>query len=263
MVFRNTKNSDITTYRKNGRGQTWLVFLLFLFAGATVSAQTAINTTTQTEQYIQSGLAKTDNGDFLGAVRDFDAALKRSLASAQVYRYRGYAKLQLKDYTGTVQDCSEVLRFSVNDSNAALAYLYRAYAKFSLKQYEGATHDCTSALQLDPQDDEALSLRGMAKLQLNDYEGAKNDYSEALRVSRANAMYFFMRGQARAQMGDLVGAIVDFTMTLQLEPKAIQALIHRARVKIALQDPSACQDLKTAADTGALEALSMLASFCK
>jgi tetratricopeptide (TPR) repeat protein len=263
MAFKNTIKNNTTILQKNRRGQTWLFSLLFLFTEATLLAQTPSNTITQTEQYIRSGLAKTDNGDFSGAVRDFDAALKRSLASAQVYRYRGYAKLQMRDYAGTVQDCSEVLRFSVNDSNAILAYLYRAYAKFSLKQYEGATHDCTSALQLDPQDDEALSLRGMAKLQMNDYEGAKNDYSEALRVSRANAMYFFMRGQARAQTGDLVGAIVDFTMTLQLEPKAIQALIHRARVKIALQDPGACQDLRTAADTGAPEALSMLASFCK
>ena len=215
------------------------------------------------EQYIQNGLLKTDNGDFGGAVRDFDTALKRTLAKAEIYRFRGYAKLQMGDYAGAIKDCSEVLRFSVKDSNAALAYLYRAYAKFSLKQYEGATHDCTSAITIDPYDDEAMSLRGMAKLQMNDYEGAKNDYSDALRLNHANSMYFFMRGQARAQTGDLEGAIADFTMTLQLEPQATQALLHRARVKIVLQDISACQDLKIAADRGLLEAASMLASFCK
>lgn len=219
--------------------------------------------TTQMQQYIQSGLAKTDSGDFAGAVRDFDVALKRSLANAEVFRFRGYAKLQMGDYVGTIKDCSEVLRFNSKDSNAALAYLYRAYAKFSLKQYEGATHDCTSAIQIDPYDDEAISLRGMAKLQMNDYEGAKNDYSDALRLNHANSMYFFMRGQARAQTGDLLGAIADFTTTIELEPQATQALVHRARVKIALQDPSACQDLKIASESGLLEAKSMLASFCK
>jgi tetratricopeptide (TPR) repeat protein len=219
--------------------------------------------TTQMQQYIQSGLAKTDSGDFAGAVRDFDVALKRSLATAEVFRFRGYAKLQMGDYAGTIKDCSEVLRFNSKDSNAALAYLYRAYAKFSLKQYEGATHDCSSAIQIDPYDDEAMSLRGMAKLQMNDYEGAKNDYSDALRLNHANSMYFFMRGQARAQTGDLLGAIADFTTTIELEPQATQALVHRARVKIALQDPSACQDLRIASESGLLEAKSMLASFCK
>lgn len=240
----------------------WTIICLgVLFSSTHLAAQS--KNTSQLHQYIQSGLAKTDSGDFVGAVRDFDAAIKRSLATAEVFRFRGYAKLQMGDYAGTIKDCSEVLRFSNKDSNAALAYLYRAYAKFSLKQYEGSTHDCTSAIQIDPYDDEALSLRGMAKLQMNDYEGAKNDYSDALRLNHANSMYFFMRGQARAQTGDLLGAISDFTMTIQLEPQAMQALIHRARVKIALQDPSACQDLKTASDSGLLEATSMLTNFCK
>jgi tetratricopeptide (TPR) repeat protein len=243
-----------------------MILGLHIYLGITVFFVPAFaqhKNTTQMQQYIQSGLAKTDSGDFAGAVRDFDVAMKRSLGTAEVFRFRGYAKLQMGDYAGTIKDCSEVLRFNSKDSNAALAYLYRAYAKFSLKQYEGATHDCTSAIQLDPYDDEALSLRGMAKLQMNDYEGAKNDYSDALRLNHANSMYFFMRGQARAQTGDLLGAIADFTTTIELEPQATQALVHRARVKIALQDPSACQDLKTASERGLLEATSMLTSFCK
>ena len=175
-----------------------LCSILFLFASPIFAQEVLVKSfpqnNVQTDEYIQRGLTKTDKGDFAGAVRAFDTAIKASLASVAAYRHRGYAKLQLGDYMGTINDCSEVLRMNPKDSNAVLAYLYRAYAKFFLKQYEGATHDCSSALQLDPLDDEALSLRGMAKLQMNDYEGAQNDYSEALRINHANAVYCFMRG---------------------------------------------------------------------
>ena len=241
----------------------FLLFSSFNAFGQNASSGSVRQDVSQTTTYIQLGLSKTDNGDFVGAIKDFDRAIARSLASAEAYRYRSYAKLQIGDYNGVVQDCSEAIRINSQDSNAALAYLYRAYAKFALKQYEGATHDCTSAIRLDPFDEEAMSLRGMAKLQLNDYVGAQNDYTEALRLNHANAMYFFMRGQARAQTGDLIGAIGDFTMTLQLEPQATQALVHRARVKIVLQDADACNDLRQAVEKGSTEGQAMLSAYCR
>lgn len=246
-----------------------LMFLLTAFTA--VSAQPRANQTTSgmqppsatlVAQYMERGIAKTDNGDFQGAIRDFDAAIRNSLANAIAYRYRSYARLQVQDYAGTINDCSEVLRINARDSNAAIAYLYRAYAKFALGQFEGVTHDCSSALALDPYADDALSLRGQARIEMNDYEAAKNDFTDALNMNHANATYFFMRGQVRAQMRDFLGAAGDFTMTLQLEPNAFQAYLHRGKAKIGMNDPSACDDFRAASKLGVKESAQLIAQHC-
>jgi tetratricopeptide (TPR) repeat protein len=233
-----------------------------LFAQNKQRQNTQQPSSTLSSSYIERGLMKTDNGDFQGAIRDFDAAIRGSLANVLAYRYRSYARLQVQDYTGVINDCSEVLRINPSDSNAAIAYLYRGYAKFALGQFAGVTHDCTSALAIDPYDDEALSLRGQARKELNDYEGAKNDYTDALRMNQANAQYFFMRGQVRAQTLDYIGAMGDFTKTLELEPNALQAYIHRGRVKLAMNDATACNDFYAASKLGLKDAEVFLKKFC-
>jgi tetratricopeptide (TPR) repeat protein len=243
-----------------------VVIVLCLFAFAEIHAQTQVSKRLSSRgmnEFLVRGLAKTDSGDFAGAIQDFTFAVKNSLANAEAYRHRGYARLNIKDYEGVISDCSEVLRVNSQDSNAALAYLYRAYAKFFLKQYQGTTHDCSSALALDPYDEDALSLRGMAKAELNDYEGAMNDYTDALRLNHGNAMYFFLRGQVKARQRDYIGACADFTMTIQLEPQAAQALLHRGRAKIALNEPSACEDFQSALRLGFAEAREAVTQFCR
>jgi tetratricopeptide (TPR) repeat protein len=214
------------------------------------------------DEYIERGVTKTDNGDFQGAIRDFDAAIRNSLANVLAYRYRSYARLQVQDYNGTINDCSEVLRINPRDSNAAIAYLYRAYAKFALGQFAGVTHDCTSALELDPYADDAISLRGQARMELNDYTGAKNDFTDALNMNHANATYFFMRGQVRARTRDFIGAIGDFTTTLQLEPQAFQAYLHRGLAKLSMNDQSACDDFKAASKLGLKDAAPLAQKYC-
>ncbi len=219
-------------------------------------------TSNLSEQLLERGVLKTDNGDFQGAILDFDNAIRLSFANALAYRFRSYARLQVQDYTGTINDCSEVLRINSRDSNAAIAYLYRALAKFALKQYAGTTQDCSSALDLDPYADDALSLRGQARKELQDYEGAMNDFSDAVRMNHANASYYFLRGQVRAQKRDFIGAIGDFTVTLQLEPQALQAFVHRGRAKLSMNDASACDDFRAAVRLGFTEATPYVREYC-
>jgi len=50
------------------------------------------------QEYIESGLLKTDKQDFKGAIKEFDKALKSDNLNKEAYYYRGNCELNLGDF---------------------------------------------------------------------------------------------------------------------------------------------------------------------
>ena len=66
---------------------------------------------------------------------------------AAAYHLRGLAKSNLGDYYGAIADYSQAVKLK---PNYAEAYFYRGNAKFMLGDHDGAEADRKRAIELDP-----------------------------------------------------------------------------------------------------------------
>ncbi len=60
-----------------------------------------------------------------------------------------------------------------------MAYYFRGYSKIKLKDYNGSIIDFTIAIKLDPNDADAYFSRGLAKIKLKQKNGGCLDLSKA------------------------------------------------------------------------------------
>ncbi len=106
------------------------------------------------------------------------------------YCNRGYAKHNLGDYRGAIQDYNKAIQLNPDYANA---YYNRGIAKARLGDYRGAIQDYNKAIQLNPDDAEAYNNRGGAKFLLGDKNGACLDWSKAWELGNLNAYDFIKK----------------------------------------------------------------------
>jgi len=64
------------------------------------------------EEYYDSGVEKADSGDYQGAIKEFDKAIKLNPKLADAYYNRGLAKAYLGDYQGAIEDYSKAIKIN-------------------------------------------------------------------------------------------------------------------------------------------------------
>ena len=78
------------------------------------------------DEYLESGQSKLDNGDFYGAIDDWNKAIDINPQYADAYVNRGYAKEKLGDHQGAIANYTKAIQIDPQD---ALAYIKRGYEK--------------------------------------------------------------------------------------------------------------------------------------
>ena len=93
------------------------------------------------------------------AARDFESALKCDLSKdnkVKAYFNLGTAKKDLGDYTGAIKDLDSAIKI---DNGYYNAYNNRGAAKYMVNDYQGAIDDWNRAIELNPHLTEAISNR--------------------------------------------------------------------------------------------------------
>ena len=96
------------------------------------------------EDWLNSGVAKTNRGDWQGAIADFTKVIEIYPRYAVAYYNRGLAKDYLKDYRGAIADYTKAIEYN---PNYAYAYSNRGNIKGELKDHLGAINDYTKAIE--------------------------------------------------------------------------------------------------------------------
>ena len=99
-----------------------------------------------------------------------------SKQTAEEYFYSAFAKDDLGDYTGAIQDYNKAIEL---DPDLAMAYNNRGKAKISLGDNRGAIQDLNKMIELNPYDAKAYNNRGTCKYILSDKYGGCLDLSKA------------------------------------------------------------------------------------
>jgi lipoprotein NlpI len=132
---------------------------------------------TSAVDYFNRGVAEKANGDFEGAIADYNRAIELDPKYAAAYSNRGNAKQAKGDLDGAIADCNRAIELDPKD---AVAHKNRGVAKKSKGDLKGAIADYTRAIELDPKYSAAYFHRGIAKQAKGDLKGAIDDINGAI-----------------------------------------------------------------------------------
>ena len=107
------------------------------------------------DTFHKRGYAKIQLGDFTGAIEDYDKALKLKPKTASIYYNKGDAQYNLENYREAIQDYDKAIEIK---PSLAQAYVNRGIAYSHLGQYEKAIADYEKGLELNPKIDNKPSF---------------------------------------------------------------------------------------------------------
>ncbi|MEI2583560.1 tetratricopeptide repeat protein [Scytonema sp. PRP1] len=99
----------------------------------------------QAKNFFNQGKKKSGNGQYLGAVKDYNQAIQIDPNYTDAYIGRGDAHYFLKDYEAAIEDYTQVIRLV---PDLADAYMIRAIARCELRDKQGAIKDNWEAAAL-------------------------------------------------------------------------------------------------------------------
>ena len=180
---------------------------------------------------------------------------------AEEYFYSAFAKDDLGDYTGAIQDYNKAIEL---DPDFVDAYNNRGIDKHSLGDKIGAIQDYNKAIELDPYKADVYYNRAIAKSRLGDGRGAIQDYNKAIEFDPSHGSAYHNRGGAKFKLEDYIGAIQDYNKAIELDPSHGSAYYLRAVAKIFLGDKEGgCLDLSKAGELGEYEAYNLIKEYCQ
>ena len=152
-------------------GQLLLIKTSFVLstAGIMLSVPEKVNAESA-DFYFNRALKKVDEGDYYGAISDYNKVIEIIPNDANAYYNRGNIKgRDLKDYYGSLLDLNKAIEINPNNDQM---YISRCVVKTNLKDYYGALSDCNKAIKINPKDQQAFINRAVVKYLRGDKKGA-------------------------------------------------------------------------------------------
>ena len=177
--------------------------------------------------YIQANeMAK--QGEYKGAIRDYDRVLEIDPDFADAYYNRGVAKVRLREFQEAIEDFDKAIDSKPDD---IFCYLNRGVAKDQIKEFQEAIEDFDKAIDLDPKYPYSYVNRAIANAKLGEHKEAVEDFDKAIDLKPDDAEFYFNRGIANAKLGNHRGAVADFDKAVALKPDDAEFYSNRGKSK--------------------------------
>lgn len=162
----------------------------------------------QGDELDQAHLMKGDiafqRGDYQAAITSYDEAINSNRGLALAYAHRGRAKQRLQDDVGALADFDAAVR---NDNDLVDARAGRCWLSVQQsRNLDRARGDAETAVAAAPENVEAQLCRGVLQLRGGEWAGARTSFEAALAVEPGNPTALFGRGVARRRGGDRDGS---------------------------------------------------------
>ncbi len=172
---------------------------------------------------------------FAPAANCYSICIALNPEAIDCYANRGWTYLRQKKWADAEKDFDRVLRAH---KKSASAYLHRGSARFEQEKYAEAIADLSEALKLRPNYPEVLFLRAKFYKQIGQQESARKDLEAVLRLEPTDAEGWAYRGLVRSSRAwglartpaDERAALADFDRALEIDPRCLLALLHKARI---------------------------------
>jgi len=128
----------------------------------------------EASNFVVSAGIKSKSGDYPGAIRDYDEAIKIDSKSAMAFGNRGWEKHVMKDYVGAPQDYDEAIRLDPKGTNPTVnkAFLLATADDESLRNPELSLSMAEGVLSGDLTDAFAMNAKSYALAAKGDFQKA-------------------------------------------------------------------------------------------
>lgn len=181
------------------------------------------------EPYIYRAIAKIELGDYQGADQDCSDAIERNPFMPQAYYARGFARKRMKHYSESIADFSKALEFSPNNLNLLLN---RMDAYENNKDYSGALSDLDLYMKLNPRNNNLMYEKGILQLSLKDTIAAQKTFDQFINTDSTNYLAWSARGLIRMQKNDLDGALSDYNQAIKRKSAYVGDYINRGIINV-------------------------------
>jgi tetratricopeptide (TPR) repeat protein len=182
--------------------------------------------------YNNRGTAKSERGDWTGAVQDYDRSIAIYSQWPKPWFNRGVARAVHGDHAGAIEDFTRAVQLDPKHVDAIAA---RAISRSKRGDAVGALADCEEVIRIRPGSSQGYATRGQVRVARGDLPGAIADYTRAIEIEPTPDVYR-NRGLARAQSGKLPEALADYTRSLELRPSHVDTLRRRAVIRGMMGD---------------------------
>jgi tetratricopeptide (TPR) repeat protein len=134
-------------------------------------------------------------GRFDDVIKAFDSYLLSGKPLESVYRGRGLARTELGQYPGAIDDFTKALE--LHPTSAVQAY--RGWTYLVVDSPKLALRDFELAIELDPKNADAYNGRSFARVKLGRHREAVQDVAEALRLGPPSPRLYYNAARALAQ----------------------------------------------------------------
>ncbi len=181
------------------------------------------------EPYVYRAIAKIELGDFQGADEDCSEALERNPFMTQAYYARGFARRSLQYYPEAIEDFTKALEFSPNNLNLLMN---RMDTRERNKDYTGAMSDLDLYMKLSPKTTTLLYEKGRIQMSLKDTIGAVETFNQFVERDSTNSQSWSARGLMRMQKNDINGALSDYNQAIKLKTTYFGDYINRGILNV-------------------------------
>jgi len=145
----------------------------------------------------------------------------------------GQNALYFNDYVLSIQYFNQVINIK---PYLPEPYMFRASAKIQLGDFHGADQDCTEALERNPFLHYAYYLRGYARKKMSYYQEANKDFTKALEFNPNDTTYLINRIETFERNKNYKSAINDIDYLLKLNPKKYDWLYYKGNYLLESKD---------------------------
>lgn len=220
-----------------------------------------INTLLLPEGFSMRAEAKLALSDFMGALTDYDNAIKLKGDVASYYTNRGNVKYRVKDNAGALLDFDKSI--SIDPTNSSV-YYNKGMVLMRNKDYPNAITAFAQCLQYDKANTKAMLYKGIAEYTGDNREAATATFNELVAMEPSNSDAFYYLGMIQIKNKDFAGARANLEKSVAADAKNDKAWHFLGISAFNLQDKeSACKAWTTAKDLGYDKSQKMLDDHCK
>lgn len=139
-----------------------------------------------------------------------------------------FIKLDRGDCLGALSNSAEVIAM---DAKMAAAHIAHGDANYCLKNYTDAARDATTALSIEPENDNALTLRSRAYRQMQDYKRAYADLVSIRDRQPSDARLWSESAKLAEAAGDPAAALEAYKTAATLEPSKYEPVLQEYQNK--------------------------------
>jgi tetratricopeptide (TPR) repeat protein len=180
--------------------------------------------TNQPVGYYRRGWAKSESGDLIGAMADFNKLIEMNPSDASAYYSRGEAKSHLGDKIGAISDYDKSIEIDPDDS---MVYNNRGWAKYELKRYSEAIVDLNKAIELDSENWVAYDSRADVKYAQNNIKGCIEDCLKTISINSKCSNSYLLLGKSYQKQGQLENACKQWSKAGELGQAQAYELIRQ------------------------------------